>query len=150
MYCSRCGKKVLDNMLYCPFCGAEIIIPEQDGDGAAEPAYFTAADVVFIQRLRILNSGNLPMGFYYGRPVLGPAVGDVGEILQEAGNPTFDPEDAPSVATALRRALAAVNGPLGAANRVKADAEWNMEKTLDRLEGVYATLPTIHKKGNCL
>ena len=30
MYCSRCGKKVLDSMLYCPFCGAEIIIPEQD------------------------------------------------------------------------------------------------------------------------
>lgn len=30
MYCSRCGKKVLDSMLYCPFCGAEIIIPEQE------------------------------------------------------------------------------------------------------------------------
>ena len=38
MYCSRCGKKVLDSMLYCPFCGAEIIIPEQEPyDGAAEP-----------------------------------------------------------------------------------------------------------------
>ena len=40
MYCSRCGKKVLDSMLYCPFCGAEIIIPEQepyDGAGAAQP-----------------------------------------------------------------------------------------------------------------
>ena len=38
MYCSRCGKKVLDSMLYCPFCGAEIIIPEQESlDDAAAP-----------------------------------------------------------------------------------------------------------------
>ncbi len=112
------------------------------------PAYFTAADVVFIQRLRILNSGNLPMGFYYGRPVLGPAVGDVGEILQESGNPTFDPDDAPSVATALRRALAAANGPLGAANQAKADAEWNLEKTLDGLETVYSSVRDLKEKAD--
>ena len=112
------------------------------------PAYFTAADVVFIQRLSILNSGNLPMGFYYGKPVLGPAVGDVGEILGETDNPSFDPGNAESVATALRAALAAVDGPLGAANRAKADAEWNLEKTIDLLENVYATLLTAQKKGN--
>lgn len=45
MYCSRCGKKVLDTMLYCPFCGAQIIIPDQDAPepapkpAAAPPAY---------------------------------------------------------------------------------------------------------------
>lgn len=30
MYCSQCGKKVVDNMLFCPFCGSPIVIPEQD------------------------------------------------------------------------------------------------------------------------
>ena len=30
MFCSQCGKKLRDNMLFCPFCGAEIVIPEQD------------------------------------------------------------------------------------------------------------------------
>lgn len=30
MFCSRCGKRVLDSMLFCPFCGAKIIIPDQD------------------------------------------------------------------------------------------------------------------------
>ena len=30
MFCSRCGKKVLEYMLFCPFCGTEIVIPEQD------------------------------------------------------------------------------------------------------------------------
>ena len=35
MFCSRCGKKVLDSMLFCPFCGAEIIIPDQEADRIA-------------------------------------------------------------------------------------------------------------------
>ena len=30
MYCGQCGKKVLENMLFCPFCGAPIVIPDQD------------------------------------------------------------------------------------------------------------------------
>ena len=77
-----------------------------------------------------------------------PAVGDVGEILQESGNPTFDPDDASSVATALRRALAAVNGPLGAANQAKADAEWNLEKTLDGLETVYSSVRDLKEKAD--
>lgn len=32
MYCSQCGKKVKENMLFCPFCGSPIVIPEQDDD----------------------------------------------------------------------------------------------------------------------
>ena len=32
MYCSHCGKKVGDTMLFCPFCGEPIVIPEQDDD----------------------------------------------------------------------------------------------------------------------
>lgn len=31
MYCGQCGKKVMENMLFCPFCGSPIVIPEQDG-----------------------------------------------------------------------------------------------------------------------
>ena len=30
MYCSKCGKKVGDTMLFCPFCGEAIVIPDQD------------------------------------------------------------------------------------------------------------------------
>ena len=36
MYCSHCGKKVNDTMLFCPFCGEAIVIPEQD-EAAQEP-----------------------------------------------------------------------------------------------------------------
>lgn len=29
MYCSRCGKRITEDMLYCPFCGSPVVIPEQ-------------------------------------------------------------------------------------------------------------------------
>ena len=38
MYCSHCGKKVNDRMLFCPFCGEPIVIPEQDEPQAPAPA----------------------------------------------------------------------------------------------------------------
>ena len=37
MYCGQCGKKVMENMLFCPFCGSPIVIPEQDAS-IPEPA----------------------------------------------------------------------------------------------------------------
>ena len=44
MYCSRCGKKVGDAMLFCPFCGEAIVIPEQDEPELASQAAQDAAD----------------------------------------------------------------------------------------------------------
>lgn len=67
--------------------------------------YYCAADVVLIQRLDILNSGNLPMAFAAGKVVVGPDVGNVGQILHDTGNFTFDPEDTESAICALRKAL---------------------------------------------
>ncbi len=46
MYCSHCGKKVNDTMLFCPFCGDPIVIPDQDeeaGIAAPEPRPAEAA-----------------------------------------------------------------------------------------------------------
>ena len=37
MYCGQCGKKVMDNMLFCPFCGSPIVIPDQDEASTAAP-----------------------------------------------------------------------------------------------------------------
>lgn len=37
MYCGQCGKKVMDNMLFCPFCGAPIVIPDQDAPDPVVP-----------------------------------------------------------------------------------------------------------------
>lgn len=37
MYCGQCGKKILENMLFCPFCGAPVVVPEQPEPGRPEP-----------------------------------------------------------------------------------------------------------------
>ena len=66
----------------CGVAGVQLIAPTLAGKGFVSdqelPLYFGAADVVFIQRVKILNSGNLPLGFYYGKVVVGPNLGDVG------------------------------------------------------------------------
>lgn len=37
MYCGQCGKKIMENMLFCPFCGSPVVIPEQDGAKEEQP-----------------------------------------------------------------------------------------------------------------
>lgn len=69
------------------------------------PYYFSAADVVFLQRKNILNSGNLPMAFSAAKPVVGPNIGNVGPLLIETGNYLFDPCDEQSVSDAVNHAL---------------------------------------------
>lgn len=67
--------------------------------------YFTVADIVFIQRTDILNSGNLPMAFLFNKFVVGPDIGNVGEILQKTNNFTFVPGNVNSVQKAFKEAI---------------------------------------------
>lgn len=65
--------------------------------------YLGAADIVLIQRLHILNSGNLPLGMYMSKVVVGPDDGNVGQILKSTNNPIFNPHDIHSVVDAIKR-----------------------------------------------
>jgi len=69
------------------------------------PYCFAAADVVFIQRLRNLNSGNLFMGFLFNKTVVGPAIGNITEYLDNIHNFSFDPFDPTSVVLALEKGM---------------------------------------------
>ena len=84
--------------------------------------YFCAADVVLIQRVDTLNSGNLPMAFHAGKVVVGPNVGNVGAILRETGNFAFDPQDINSAASELQKAL--TETAKGKENRTYATEHW--------------------------
>ena len=88
--------------------------------------YFCAADVVLIQRLDILNSGNLPMAFHAGKVVVGPDVGNAGQILCETGNFTFNPHDMRSAVSALQNALEATSK--GGENKTYATEHWSSER----------------------
>ena len=102
------------------------------------PVYFAAADVVFLQRTNILNSGNLPMAYYFGRACVGPQMGNVGEILKETGNFTFDPGDRQSVSLSVRKALeSAVEERVGEKNRAYADAHWHPDQIAQQVLAAY-------------
>ena len=57
------------------------------------PVYLSAADVLIVQRLKILNSGNVSLAMHAGLPIVGPNVGNVGWMLERTGNLCFDVND---------------------------------------------------------
>lgn len=85
----------------------------------------SASDVVFIQRKDILNSGNLPLGFLFGKVVVGTDYGNIGEILRETGNPTFDHNDPSGAGEALRRGFELARKGKGEENRRYAYENWH-------------------------
>ena len=54
--------------------------------------YLKAADVLFIARFHVLNSGNVILGTTFGRVVVGPNSWNVGELLREINDPVLDPD----------------------------------------------------------
>lgn len=89
--------------------------------------YFAASDLVLIQRPVILNSGNLPMAFSAGKVVVGPNVGNIGAILKETKNPTFNPNDLNSAVNAIMQAVNITN-KCGENNLRYAQEHWSHEQ----------------------
>ena len=88
--------------------------------------YLNAADVLFIPRLHVLNSGNVTLGMTFGKVVVGPDSLDVGYLLRQTGNVVFDPDRPTTAAAAVERGMAlAREGRVGPANQQLALAEWS-------------------------
>ena len=104
-------------------------------------ALVCAADVVLIPRLRGLNSGNVPLGFTYGKVVVGPDVGVVGQILKDTGNPVFKPEDgANGVAEAVKAGLRLAAAGHGKSNKQIAQTDWDWDNVARQYRQLYAQL----------
>ena len=67
--------------------------------------YYGASSISLIHRLKILNSGNVPLGFLMKNIVVGPNVGNVGEWLKETNNPTFNPHEEQTLIDAIWLAI---------------------------------------------
>ncbi len=87
--------------------------------------YFNASDLLVIPRIDILNSGNVPLGFSFKKVVVGPKVGNIGEILSKTNNPTFDPNNYQSIAKAIETSLILKDNGLGSKNFEYAKQHWN-------------------------
>lgn len=122
-----------------------LLAPQLDDSGGrvddeAFKLMLAASDVVFLQRTDALNSGNLPLGFLYGKTVVGPDCGNVGEILRATGNPVFDARNPDSATQALRTGLAFSQGTKGAENRDYALRNWSPAVVAEKMKSAYLEL----------
>lgn len=74
-------------------------------DDQSLPYYYGVADVVFIQRLKILNSGNAVMPMLFGKVVVGPDCGNVGPLLRRWNYPIFDVGNTSEISNVVREAI---------------------------------------------
>lgn len=102
--------------------------------------FFVQSDIVLIPRPVILNSGNLPMAFAAGKVVVGPNVGNVGDILKSTGNPVFDPEHFSSIVEAVERGFNLMRTDMGKKNYEFAITNWSTERIALKLNDFYKSL----------
>ena len=104
------------------------------------PLYFLAANVVLIQRTKILNSGNLPMAYYFKKMVIGPNVGNVGEILNETNNIAFETNSDESFVNALKLSYTIAKDEIEVNNYNYAMRFWNTDRIARKYLDVYQEL----------
>lgn len=110
------------------FFNSRITSPETLVPDTELPNYLAAADVVFIQRTDILNSGNVPLAFSFSRVATGPDRGNIGELLKATGNPVFNPADHASVDRSLEQAARLAATGKGDENRAYAERHFGIHR----------------------
>lgn len=92
--------------------------------------WLCASDIVFIQRKEILNSGNVALAFSAKKVVVGPEMGNVGEILKETHNYTFNPDNREMACQETKKAVDACRkgSNLGNNNYEHAKKNWKTSK----------------------
>lgn len=101
------------------------------------PYYYGAADIVFIPRLKILNSGNALMPMLFGKVVVGPDCGNVGPLLRQWNYPVFSVEDVESIGSIVRKALRMEKDGVGIQNRARQLDEYSTAAIADKLFTAY-------------
>ena len=116
------------NILFSPG-----IIHEQDIQ-----VYLNAADVVVFPYRDILTSGAVILAMSFARPCIAPAMGCVGEVLDNNGSFLYDPNDTNGLLNGLQRALNNKDclAEMGYHNRIKAEC-WDWDVVASRTIEVY-------------
>ena len=98
------------------------------------------SDITFIQRKVNLNSGNLTLGFFFGNVIVGPNIGNIGRILHDTGNPTFDPNISNSIGEAICKAIQMQKEGKGKINQDYALCHWTTQKIAEMHYNIYKSL----------
>ena len=104
------------------------------------PYYFSASDVVLIQRKKILNSGNIPMAFFFKKLVVGANVGNVGELLIKTNNMVFNPNETGALCETLKEAEQISSSDIGENNYIFAIQNMNIKTVAKQYLEVYKSV----------
>jgi len=99
--------------------------------------YLNAADFLFIPRTTELNSGNITLGCTFGLVVVGKNDADIGEILNQINNPTFEVYNDFSLKNSIKKALGLANSGQGKKNKYIAESLWSLDSITDRYSTLY-------------
>lgn len=102
--------------------------------------YLNACDILLVPRVNTLNSGNVALGFTFGKIVLGPDCGVIGEDLKRQGNPVFRSIDEDDVTEALDHAIDLIITDTGKKNRDYAIKELNWDNLALQYLSFYKSL----------
>lgn len=106
------------------------------------PRYLAAADVLLIQRLHILNSGNVPLAMLAGLPIVGPDTGNVGSLLRETHNFVFPTADLSSLPLLVQKAVS--HPKIGTDNRAYAEKNLTTDAIACKLAAFYRRIAPNH------
>jgi beta-1,4-mannosyltransferase len=67
--------------------------------------YFSAADLVVLPFNAILTSGSLLLAMSYGKPVIAPRLGAISEMVGDADDLLYDPEDRQGLRNSIERSI---------------------------------------------
>lgn len=102
--------------------------------------YLGAADALLVPRIHSLNSGNVMLGYTFGKVVLGPDTGVIGEELRARENPVFEPGSPESLERGIDRALELLESDLGERNRRFALEERDWDRIAERYLELFKNL----------
>lgn len=127
-------------LLYANFWNNKIRTQEAFIAPSEVQMYLKSADLLFIPRFNTLNSGNVSLGFTFGKVVAGPDYGVIGEVLKETGNPVFNPNNISSVSDAIRKGTELAAAGHGKLNRDYADKHMSWSEIAKKTVQVYKSL----------
>ena len=104
------------------------------------PYYYGAADVVFIQRVKILNSGNALMPMLFGKVVVGPDCGNVGPLLKQWGYPVFEADGVQHVGERVLTGISLEKEGYGSSIHDAQMSEYSTTVIVERLFSYYEDL----------
>ncbi len=130
-------KKVYYQYRYNIYCSGRTWMSVGDD---SLPYYYGVADLVFIQRLKILNSGNAVMPMLFGKVVVGPDCGNVGPLLRSWGYPVFNVDNITDVGNFVKEGLKLEKMNRGKQNRDKLSSNYSTANISIKLYEMYEEL----------